>query len=215
MRNNGQLKIVVFTRPEKDLTEHNDIKRLFEAGMQTLHIRKPKFKKEEMEELILSIPKEYHRQIVLHSHYGLVIKYKLKGIHFKRKMLSMPFLVKLKIFFYKTRQSEVTFSSTFHSLRTLSANNLKLDYAFLSPVFKSVSKVNYGPNFILSNIADAIRGSGVKVYALGGIEEDRLELVRETGFNGIGLLGAIWSNSHPVIKFSKFQELCEKQEVLF
>src|SRR5205823_3721490 len=130
MRNNGQLKIGVFTRPEKDHTEHEDIKRLFEAGLQLLHLRKPGVKKEDMEELILNIPKEHYHKIVLHSHYNLATKYRLKGIHLKRKSLNFSFLVRLRMFLFRARHSEMVFSTTFHSLKTLSANRLKFDYAF-------------------------------------------------------------------------------------
>ena len=44
-----------------------------------------------------------------------------------------------------------------------------LDYAFLSPVFDSISKEGYkSAGFEKDRLATAIKGSGVSVIALGG-----------------------------------------------
>jgi hypothetical protein len=45
-----------------------------------------------------------------------------------------------------------------------------------------------------------------KIIALGGMNEDKVETVRNLGFSGIALLGAIWQNENPVGKFKQVQE---------
>ena len=68
----------------------------------------------------------------------------------------------------------------FHSLEELKAHKEKYDYAFLSPIFDSISKEGYKSKFshrlhrtsqIKSELISAI--SGKYIIALGGIDEDK------------------------------------------
>jgi thiamine-phosphate pyrophosphorylase len=43
------------------------------------------------------------------------------------------------------------------------------------------------------------------VYALGGITPERLSAVRDAGFAGAGILGAVWAQDDPVAAFQNFQ----------
>ena len=43
----------------------------------------------------------------------------------------------------------------------------------------------------------------IKIFALSGIDESRIEECKELGFDGVALLGAIWNN--PQFAISNFQ----------
>jgi thiamine-phosphate pyrophosphorylase len=47
--------------------------------------------------------------------------------------------------------------------------------------------------------------SGKQVIALGGIDEDKIEICRALGFSGVAVLGAIWNSTNAVEKFKKIQ----------
>lgn len=107
----------------------------------------------------------------------------------------------------------------FHSLQELEQYKEKYEYAFLSPIFDSISKSGYKSKFDLKELKNSLIlrreiGSGA-VIALGGIDEDKIETCRELGFKGVAVLGAIWQNSHPLEKFKRLKFLCQKKDLVF
>jgi len=104
----------------------------------------------------------------------------------------------------------------FHSLEELTAHKGKYDYAFLSPIFDSISKAGYKSKFDLnklknSSLLSSRREVGGEVFALGGINEDKIEICRELGFAGVSVLGAIWNSKNPVEKFKRLKLLCHAE----
>jgi thiamine monophosphate synthase len=56
--------------------------------------------------------------------------------------------------------------------------------------------------------------SGKNIIALGGIDEDKIALVRKIGFIGVAVLGAIWNSKNPVEKFIRIKAKCEKKDIV-
>jgi len=94
----------------------------------------------------------------------------------------------------------------FHSLKELEEYPMKYEYALLSPVFNSISKEGYKSAYDLKELEKCIKGRKEKIIALGGIDGDKIEKVKEIGFSGIALLGAIWLNKDPVRSYKKIRE---------
>lgn len=103
----------------------------------------------------------------------------------------------------------------FHSLVELEACNLKYEYAFLSPVFDSISKVGYASKFDWQMLKASLTTKKDKIIALGGVDEDKLNMIRDLGFSGIALLGAIWQNETPVEKFKQIKERWQKTRLVY
>lgn len=111
----------------------------------------------------------------------------------------------------------------FHSLKELEDCKEKYEYAFLSPIFDSISKSGYKSKFghelylpITIGITrnklapiSAIRGKNI--IALGGIDEDKIKACYELGFAGVAVLGAIWQSENPTEKFKKIKQLCHAE----
>lgn len=101
----------------------------------------------------------------------------------------------------------------FHSLDELKNHKGKYEYAFLSPIFNSISKQGYKSNFDLNEVKEKIKEENI--IALGGIDEDKIEACRELGFAGVAVLGSVWKNSDPVGKFKSLKALCQKKDLVF
>ncbi|HEY4800864.1 MAG TPA: thiamine phosphate synthase [Bacteroidia bacterium] len=101
----------------------------------------------------------------------------------------------------------------FHSLEELENHKLKYDLAFLSPVFDSISKKGYKSNFNLSEMKEKIKGKNI--IALGGIDEDKLEICRQLGFAGVAVCGAIWESKNPLEKFIRIKKICQKTDLVY
>ncbi|MGQ4272838.1 thiamine phosphate synthase [Terrihabitans sp. B22-R8] len=84
-----------------------------------------------------------------------------------------------------------------HSLLDIgAAREAGADYVTFSPIFPSDSKPGYGPALGVSALANA-SGSGVPVFALGGIDLSRAKTCRSAGAYGVAVMGGIMSAADP------------------
>lgn len=183
------LKLVVITRPDFFEGETALVNRMFEEGMERLHLRKPKATQQEMAEWIEQIALPFRHRIVLHDYHQLAIQYGLGGIHLNSRNPEPPQNLRTS-----NPQTLITISRSCHSVEEVRKYKSECDYLFLSPIFDSISKEGYGAAFSREELEKA-RVEGLlsdNVYALGGISQDHLPIVRDMGFAGAAMLGAIW-----------------------
>lgn len=201
--------VIVISNPTAITDEHAIIQQLFDEGLEIFHVRKKEFSENEMRTFIEQISEKYFSKIVLHSHYHLAEEYNLKGIHVRVD--------------FNSEASKQSLSASFHSLDEVEKFENKFDYGFLSPVFDSISKEGYKSKFDFSELKTYLvnrkilnngTGNG-QVIALGGIDEDKIEKVKELGFSGIALLGAIWKSENPLEKFKRIKEQWLKKELMY
>ncbi len=209
------MKLIVITTEKFFDGEAEAINLLFENGLKTLHLRKPSASQLEMEDFIPQINKKFHKKIVIHDHYDLFRKFRLKGRHEKHKdwvasqkaaCLEMQRLYKRPhpcIYCYKDSLPPGfnhaflkffgTYSKSCHSLEELSMT-LHSHYVFLSPIFDSISKIDYYQGFTLEQLREAKEKNIIteRVIALGGITAENIPIVRELGFGGVAVLGSLW-----------------------
>ncbi|MFP4046936.1 MAG: thiamine phosphate synthase [Bacteroidales bacterium] len=180
------VKCIVISPPEKVKKEIDFIKVLVEEGLEYYHLRKPGMPEKELESFIQKIPGNCRDKIILHDHYKLVPGYELKGIHITNKTKNEGI---------EKQYKNYHISISTHSLKELSGLKPLYNYAFLSPVFKSISKANYESPFQLNEIKAYLEQNppGNKVIALGGIHKNNIKQVLETGFDGFAILGGLWN----------------------
>ncbi|MDR3253081.1 MAG: thiamine phosphate synthase [Tannerella sp.] len=170
------MRLIIITADKLLAGEGDAINLLFENGMETLHIRKPKVMAEGIEALLNDIDEKFHPCIVLHDHYELTNRYNLKGIHLNSRNPVAP----TQFGFDDSR----TISRSCHTIKevtdvigadnsdvigtvasdaigaadsdaivdsdaigTADSRSVALSYVFLSPVFDSISKVGYRQGF--------------------------------------------------------------------
>jgi thiamine-phosphate pyrophosphorylase len=93
------------------------------------------------------------------------------------------------------------FSTSVHSLHELDTLSGNFEYAFLSPVFGSISKDLAGSAWRADELARAAFHPRWTVYALGGIDRSTISRARRVGFRGAGVIGAVWLADDPVGSF--------------
>jgi thiamine-phosphate pyrophosphorylase len=176
--------MILITDPQFIWHEISIINALFIEGLETLHIRKPDACFDELVDFISKIDIRFHSQIMIHSHYRLMDKFHLKGLHFTEK-------TKHEIPDY--RNIACVKSQAIHHLNDLENINRSIDYILLSPIFPSISKNGY---FIEWNkvelISELKKNRSYRIVALGGVSVDNIQEVKEIGFDDYALLGSIW-----------------------
>ncbi|MBU0487947.1 MAG: thiamine phosphate synthase [Bacteroidetes bacterium] len=183
------MKLVVISNPTATENEHEVLNAMFENGLEYFHLRKPACNSEELHCYLNEIPEKYHSRIIVHYHFGLLDKFNLKGIHFNAGNFQL-----------RANFSGLHFSYSAHSLSESLEVSSEVNYAFLSPVFDSISKPGYTGAFEPKTIRDFLKTNqlNAKVIALGGIQKDKIGICREIGFAGVAILGLIWNNKPDV-----------------
>jgi thiamine-phosphate pyrophosphorylase len=193
--------IIVITPEEVVQNETEIINELFQEGLNLLHIRKPFINAEEMKDFIQKIDFEFHQKLVLHSHYDLAENFNISRFHFRE--------VDRQNGLYQSF-TDKTISTSVHDIESFNHLNKEWEYAFISPVFPSISKKGYGENSTISNDIKKRDNSNVRLIALGGINENNIHHVFDNNIDGVALLGAIWESDKPLNVFKK----C-KQNILY
>ena len=177
------MKLIVITTPTYFVEEDKIITALFDEGLEVLHLRKPDTPPVYAERLLTLIPEKYHKRIVVHDHFYLKDEYHLKGIHLNNRNPIPPDGYSGHI------------SASCHTLDEVAADKKICDYVFLSPIFDSISKEGYGGAFTPEEIREAAREGIIDkhVMALGGVTDENLLRIKDFGFGGAAVLGALWS----------------------
>ena len=189
--------MIVITNPSAIENEISIIDSLFREGLSLLHIRKPDFSKYEMAQYVHQVRLEFRSKLVLHSHHQLADDFGINRIHFSE--------IEREIIDFKGIANMILSTST-HSIEDFNALENIFEYAFLSPVFTSISKENYIPKTDLFEDLAKRENFNAKVVALGGINPSNIEKSLQNGFDDVAVLGTIWNSSNSIKNF----KLCQK-----
>lgn len=140
-----------------------------------VHIRKPGASAEQIRALLQQIPAELYPRLSLHDHHELALQFGLGGVHLNRRNPQAP------------AGWNGLVSRSLHSPEEIAS--MECDYAFLSPIYPSVSKPGYKPDFDLQQLRGVV---DERVFALGGVTPDKFDELRDIGFGGAAMLGYVW-----------------------
>ena len=148
-------------------------------GFWRVHIRKPGATEKQMAHLLKELPAGLRDRVTLHDCFDLAAQFGVGGLHCNSRNPHFP-----------AGWNGVT-SRSIHSVEEIAG--VKEDYAFLSPVYPSISKPGYRGDFDLAALKPHLSN---RIFALGGVVPQRLPDLENAGFGGAAMLGAAWS--HPI-----------------
>lgn len=160
---------------------------LLDKGLDRYHIRKPNADLQKVMSLIQTVPQKYHSRISLHYYYSIVeqfssLCYHISGNTSEEEMISAMHLGRV-------------LSISCHDIRELEELGPAINYAFISPIFPSISKESYTPAFLLNDLSHFLdKRDRVACIALGGVDKDKLVQLNKMGFEGYAIKGAVWGN---------------------
>ena len=183
---------------------------MFKSGSFTFHLRKPNATKEQIINFLHELPDAYRKYVVLHQYYELARQFSLKGIHLKAETKEIT-LDELQEF-TESKKTKFTISISLHELPELENVAPFIEYAFISPVFDSISKRGYISRIDLAKAQLELemlrnKGKNLKIIALGGILPAHLRILKESGFHGAAVLGAVWESNDPLNSWIEFKNL--------
>jgi len=205
------MELILISRSKGIHPETSLVTKMFDLGLSKFHLRKPGFSSSMMKDYLSQIPEHYWNKIIIHSKHLLAAKHLVGGIHFTKKDRNNPLRRWLLEQYLRKTRPDLIYTASFHSLESLSDEKRKYSYVFLSPVFNSISKSNYQGRFNNSNFNIYLKKLKQNVYALGGIDTDKVRPVFTMGFKGMAVHGSIWESEDPVGKFEEIKNLCQEQ----
>ncbi|MBR5323244.1 MAG: thiamine phosphate synthase [Muribaculaceae bacterium] len=179
------MKIIAITSPMVTNEDVYLIKSLLERGIDIIHLRKPDSSINECRDILKELTTEEKAKIVIHDYPELYYEFSLKGIHINRNITSLP----IDYNGHRTRSC--------HSFEEIIRFKSEYDYLFLSPIFDSISKVEYMSSFKHEELLEASRNGLIdeKVIALGGVTFDKIPYLKSLNFGGVALSGAIYNKN--------------------
>lgn len=189
--------LILISPPAYQAKELDTIIQLFENGLNYFHLRKPNSKKNDLEQYIQKIPSQFWNRIILHQHHELTSQFNLRGVHFtsfyRNHLENEDWQKQCNEF----RNKGFTISTSTHHIDEVKQVQANCDYVFVSPIFDSISKKDYLANKNLQKeIQHFEKSATCKLIALGGITENNLQEAFKLSFDGIAVLGRVWSNKN-------------------
>lgn len=170
------------TQPTYFVEEDKILSALFEEGMDMLHINKPDSEPVYAERLLTLLPKNRYDRISVHQHYYLRKEYDLRGIHIDNPASAVPDGIRRHV----TRSTD--------KIDQLKEMKKQCDYVMLHSLFDSLHD-GVKASLTLSEMEEARRRGLIdkKVYALGGMSLESIQIAKDLGFGGVVICGDLWN----------------------
>lgn len=192
------MKLLVCSTPEKLSDEQQLVQELMHSGLETFHLRKPSFSTDELRDWLTQVSSSDRKNIVLHSHWLLAEEFKIKGIHIGAAAFKNMTLAEQQAWMAYGKRKQLTISSSVHDQEEIHRLPIGFDYVWLSPIFESISKEAYTSSFSDHQFdhwtKELKEQKQTQVYALGGVTARHAIKLAQRGFDGMVVLGSVWSN---------------------
>ena len=168
-----------------------DIIRLFLKNKDALfHLRRYDWEENQVADFLSQFTNRELEKIVLNHHHFLATEFGINRLHFSEQDRREIDEEKLQRF----ADAGFILSTSVHELETFNKLPACFTYAFLSPVFDSISKAGYkAVNFDLSH-----RRKDIQLIGLGGVTAENFSSLITMGFDGGAVLGAVWNSVQPM-----------------
>lgn len=191
----SSMKLILMSTPYFFVEEHQILTALFDEGLELLHLRKPATEPVYSERLLSLLSDSCRKKIVVHDHFYLKNEYNLRGIHLNSRNPEPPRGYKGKSAAHAIPQRRSwpkrRSMTTFCSLPSSTASPKPIT----PPPFRKAELRDLGRRKVIDR----------KVMAMGGISIDNIGQLRDYGFGGAVVLGAIWNrfNMHTAADFKE------------
>jgi len=190
---------------------------LLAAGLQRLHLRKPGAAPGELEMLVARLAPRYGERLVLHGGQAgeLALRYGVRQVHGSVAYRDGsgfsgggPRVDGLAVGAADGQLGDgLAVSTSVHSWEEFGKLPGGLAYAFISPVFDSISKQGYGANTGLLQRPERLP---CPAMGLGGVSGETIGVLMEYGWAAAAVLGWIWKEPGKAVqRFGELQKMID------
>ena len=196
--------LIVISDHQLYLREAQEINRLFESGMERYHIRHHNISEEDLAGLIDAIEPQYLNRVSANHNHDLCREHGIKRIHFTEEDR-----LAWEKTDWKNREHDEVYTTSVHSIEDYNKLPDFFEYAFISPIFDSISKP--GIKAVRYDFSKRDQAKPIKLIGLGGIHSANVHEAMDLGLDGLALLGSVWESEEPVKAFQKIHQAMQSK----
>jgi thiamine-phosphate pyrophosphorylase len=208
------MRLVIIT-PSKDVPDEISlVTKMFESGLKTLHLRKPRYSTGQMSAYLKEIPEHFHNRIMIHSHHDLALKFSLKGIHLSKTHLDAKkwryFFTRLRL---RLRFQQIAKSRSYTRLQQVySPEEHHFNYFLIGTMFNNMTGELYS-GFYEEGVTAANKTAEKQLVARGGTTPASITKALQYGFGGIAFNSYLWNSDQPYERFLSIIAEFKKQNI--
>lgn len=195
-------KLILISDERFSINEIPFIKWAFANGLDRFHLRKRGANQDEINSLLQAFQPEEWCKISVHYQHDLPFELLQKtGLHYSLDFLRESVTQAEIMQSPKIGQSQ---SFSIHQWNEIELLPKNCDYAFISPLYPSISKPAYQNPSLLTEVKISLDSSSIALIGLGGIRPEHLQELKLKGFTGAAILGAVWKSADPKVALEAF-----------
>ena len=167
-----------------------EIETVIEAGVKAIQLREKDLSTRELLDMahwMRDLTNEYGSKFLINDRVDIALAVKADGVHLGQN--SMPASAARKI-----SGGRLLIGVSTHSIKeAVQAEKEGADFITLGPIYETPSKLKYGQPIGIDTFKEAKSRVSLPVFAIGGINTDRVTEVMKAGADGIALISAILS----------------------
>ena len=205
------MKIVLFSCPENRIGEIELLDEMAAQSIDYIVLRKPNMDSDSLIAFTEQLSNRTLAKLIV-SDINIFSQFKVKGFHFKRAFLNQSSQKKINEIKELAKARQQIISVSCHQKEDFILRGQDYDIVFVSPVFVTISKVSNNTNWKLSELKNLFSNKTKKgnYFALGGVNNTNISKLKEIGFDGLGILGYIWTNQNePLMQLNKLVLACQ------
>jgi thiamine-phosphate pyrophosphorylase len=207
------MELLIISPSKTTDNEIKIVKELFENGLNTFHLRKPKQSTKELRAYIKQIPDYFHDRIVIHSHHNLAREFNLKGIHLTKQHLEHKWRLWLNLNLGGLRNKNLIITQSKNSLASLyEPSEYKFNYVLLRPLFDPLTNILQS-GFHVAGIKAALEKVNYKIMVGGGINLQTIPVCVDLNVDGVILSSAVWKKEKPLQAFLDILNYLQEKKI--
>ena len=177
---------------DRKLTQGRDLLALLEqaldGGVKAIQLREKDLNGRalfELAEKLAVLCQNYRAQLYINDRIDVALAVDAAGVQLGKNSLTIETARDLL-------GAEKAIGYSTHSLaEARAAERSGADFILFGPVYFTPSKVSYGAPQGLAPLREILKSVALPVYAIGGINPENLEEIKDTGVRGVALISAI------------------------
>ena len=211
--------LAVLTLPHSFAGEAEQLEGLLEAGVDRLHLRKPETSALELEGLVQRLAPRWAGRLVVHGSPAMAARYGVGQVHGAVAFThgrgysggGSRTSAQDRGAFTVRRGGQPAISTSVHSWEEFAALPPSLAYAFISPLFDSISKRGYGANAALLQLPE--QALPCRAVGLGGVGAETIGEMLRRGWTGAAMLGWIWEEPGAAVRrFERIKKIIDGEK---
>ena len=189
------LYLVTDERIQDKIKLYEIVEKAVEGGVNVVQLREKNtntrdFIKKAIE--LKNILKKYHVPLIINDRIDIALAVEADGVHFGQKDMPYEYFMKL------LPKYMIVGLSIENIIQLREAENMKIDYVALSPVFKTPTKTDFNEEpWGIEGLMNARSLTSHKIVAIGNINTNNAGEVIKAGADGIAVVSAICSAPDP------------------